>query len=75
VASTLPPSTKIMWLNATCSMRANVIVLDSHPRSTLPLTNLVMRSAGVTGTQFSLSSGSFEDPLRAKATCWQRSTE
>jgi hypothetical protein len=75
VASRLPPSTEIMWLNATCSMRPNVIVVDPHSRSIAPLTSFGMRSAGVTGTQATLRPGSFSDSRSAAATCRQRSTE
>ncbi len=75
VASRLPPSTEIMWLNATCSMRPKVIVVDPHSRSIVPLTSFGMRSAGVTGTQATLSPGSFSDSRSAPATCRQRSIE
>src|SRR5438093_1434044 len=50
VASRLPPSTEIMWLNATCSMRPKVIVVDPHSRSIVPLTSFALRSAGVIAT-------------------------
>ena len=75
VASRLPPSTEIMWLNATCSMRPKVIVVDPHSRSIAPLTSLAMRSAGVTVNQATLSPGSFRDSRIPAATCRQRSIE
>jgi hypothetical protein len=75
VASRLPPSTEIMWLKATCSMRPKVMVVDPHSRSIAPWTSFGMRSAGVTGTQATLMAESLSDSRRASATWVQRSTE
>src|SRR4029450_2154696 len=68
VARRLAPSTKIMWLKATCSMRPKVIVVDPHSRSMVPFTSLLTRSAGVAGTQLIFRSASFSDCLMAAAT-------
>ena len=75
MASKLAPSTKIMWLKATCSMRLKVMVDDPHSRSITPLTSLPTRSAGVTGTQASRRADRSGDCLSAATICRHRSTE
>ena len=75
VASRLAPSTNVMWLKATCSMRPKVMVVEPHSRSIVPLTSLGMRSAGVTVTQSTLSADSFRNCWAPATICRQRSIE
>ncbi len=67
IDSTLPPVTNVGSVKSTCSWRDNVIVVEPHSISILPLTIAEMRSSDVTRTNF--TSMSFFAELGFNSSC------
>src|SRR5262249_6028278 len=71
----LPPSRKVSTVKSTWAMRLRVLVVDPHSMSTVPLLTALMRSSGVTLTNFTASWPRLRSFLIASATRRQRSME
>ena len=72
---TLAPSTKVMSVKSTFSIRESVALVDPHSMSTAPDATASIRFSGVTGTQRTARSGRLSSCCTAAAISWQRSIE